>query len=146
MWRFIDWLFDSSAFMLRGSCGQWDAFTEAIYFWSHVGICIEYVAMASVALFIAWVMGQRQPHQYPQRVIRLGVWPLSIAMGAMMVTCAVGHLLDGAGSFYWPAYRLFALWHLVTFAVGMGSFYFLLKIAVAQFSALTKANSGSTTE
>lgn len=38
-----------------------------------------------------------------------------VAVAAFVLSCGIGHL-EGVISFYWPAYHLFAAWHVITAA------------------------------
>lgn len=89
--------------------------------------------MPALALFIAVTILRGKLEAFIRHeLVSLSALPLAIAMGAFVVMCGVGHALDGAGSFYWPAYRFFAWWHFATFAVGLWSMTFLLRVAVRQ--------------
>lgn len=114
-------IFDASDFMVRSECGQWSPLGRFIYEWSNLLIMFAYLAIP-VALVMAFysVRHLTEESEGTQARRRLPLMSnmdakISLWLYALFIfCCGIGHLLDGKLSFYWPAYRLFALWHLLT--------------------------------
>lgn len=130
----MDYLFDVSEFVARGRCGRWDVDMRLIYQLSHFGIFLEYVSITFLLFYFARqieLAGFNPLVRY--KLIRDSAKRLPLTMGSFILLCGLGHLFDGFGAFYFPAYRFFTYWHLLTFLVGLWSTMRLILIFRQQY-------------
>ena len=90
--------------LARGQCGPWTEGMRQVYQGSHIIVGFCYV-LIFVMLAVAYVKAREQRLAYD--------WAVAVGSGVFL-TCAVGHFLDGFGSFYWPRYDVFTKWHALT--------------------------------
>ena len=82
----------------------------AVYTWSHLHITAAYMAIPSVLLY-AWLVERRRVE--PKRLSATEKNYTRLVYGLFIGMCGVGHL-EGLLAWYWPAYHVFAIWHLFT--------------------------------
>jgi hypothetical protein len=104
-------VFSAADFVTRDQCGQWSPFWHHAYIASNAAIALAYFAIPAVLLaFRARWFGKS----------RARTWVFCL-FAAFIFLCGGGHLVDGVGSFVWPAYRLFAVWHALTAVVSVAT-------------------------
>lgn len=119
----LHWLFDSSGFMPRHQCGAWTPPLALAYQGSQLVIALCYFAIPCCLLWL-----------YRARRRLLPSASILVWFAAVFTLCGLGHLLDWA-AFFWPAYRLHALFFSLTALVSAYAAA-LLPAAVAHFMSL----------
>lgn len=109
----MDWIQSlADGFVLRGHCGDWNSTMKFLYAFARLNITGAYVAIPAISV---WAFAVRQKVQLEDLTPReLTIMRLTYA--AFIVFCGVGHL-EGVLAFVWPAYHVFAVWHLATATV-----------------------------
>lgn len=95
-------------FTPRGQCGPWPEWLVLMYVGSELAIFVAYM-LIPLGLYVG--LRWRQVKQLSQSPGG------TYAFVAFILLCGGGHLLDGALSFVWPNYYVFAAWHAATAAV-----------------------------
>lgn len=116
MWQAFKWISDVTPFHTREQCGPWDQFHLWLYVWSSVGIAVEYLIISIALVVLARLTDSDRVKMLRQQ--RPVILPLARVVALFLVMGGIGRALDCGGSFLWPAYRLFAWWHALTFLVG----------------------------
>ena len=107
----MDWLFDVQSFPPRGTCGVgWSNWLIAEWLLGQGLIVGAYIAIP-VGLVLLNIR-RRDPFLAS---------PMTILFAAFILFCGFGHLLSDMVVFVWPAYRLFAQWHLATGIVSVAT-------------------------
>ncbi|MGC1481277.1 MAG: ATP-binding protein [Chthoniobacterales bacterium] len=100
--NFFQWLFDTSSFPDRWSCGDWSAFDGWLLILSDLAIFAAYSAIPiSIAIFIA---ARKQEVLFPS---------LYWLFAAFIFSCGFTHLID-AIIFWQPVYRLSGVMKFIT--------------------------------
>lgn len=94
----------STEFMTRGQCGNWSDGWERAYVIANLFIFFAYCGI--VDLLLRGIIRSKDKGHYF----------LKASLVAVFLTCGIGHL-EQVVVFFWPAYHLFALWHIVTAAM-----------------------------
>ena len=96
-------MFTDEGFMPRWQCGEWSLELMSVYITANIFIFLGYIILPMMLIHKMNKKIWSRSHK-----ILLGFWALFI------LSCGLGHLLDGVVSFIWPNYRLFALFHTIT--------------------------------
>lgn len=138
----MEWLrfiFNSQDFVTKGELGQWDEFHHYLYLSSTAGIGFLKFVMPILWVLVLIPFLRIKPHKLGSvAVLRIPLFRVVLANSAFVVVSGAGRLLDEFGSWYWPAYRVFAWWHFLTFIVGIVSTLYLLKIASQEIQHLNQ--------
>ena len=121
MFEFLKLLVDTSGFPARWHCGNWSAGHGWLHILSDLGVCIAYIAISSVLVFFA---------------LRRRVLPFKrvfFLFGAFILACSVTHLME-AVLFWWPAYRLAAVFKVVTALVSWATVFALIAVIPKAFA------------
>lgn len=108
----MDEFFGASGFVGRGECGSWAEGMPHVYAMANLATTFAYVAIG----IILWMAIRQEA-----RVVSVADLTrpqknhLRATYATFIVSCGVGHL-DGVVAFFWPAYHLFAVWHVFTAA------------------------------
>jgi len=119
----IEWI--SELGMQRGNCFPWGEFDKTLYTWSAKAIAFEYYLIPLILIFslqqLGWVPARRTV----------------IAFALFIFFCGTGHLVDDVMSFYYPAYRIMAIWKFLTAVVSAWAL-FELPQAIVDFALRTE--------
>lgn len=114
----------STDFMPRGHCGAWDGGYAWLYVISNVLIAAAYIAIF-LLLVLAYCQGRRSTT--PLHITRRQVFSMRIIYGSFILLCGIGHL-EGATSFFYPQYHLYAIWHGLTAIVSWGAVFMTARL------------------
>lgn len=107
-------LTDTSDWPPRWYCGEWTGFHGWLYIYSDIAIWLAYFA---IPVILIW---------FVQRRTDIPFLPVFWLFGAFIVLCGTTHILD-AIIFWWPAYRISALFRFFTAVVSLLTVYALLR-------------------
>ena len=99
-------LLSTSDWPARWNCGEWSLFHGWVYVISDMMIWLAYFI---IPIIIFWFV-----HKQP----KMPFLPIFAYFGAFIVFCGITHFLD-ALIFWWPAYRLEALFKFITACVSL---------------------------
>lgn len=111
----LDWLLSTKEFPIRWHCGQWDSFTGWTFIIADIAIFLAYFAIPCI---LTWFVLKQKLN------IRFRMALVFFAM--FIASCGLGHLID-ALMFYWPAYRVLTLNHVVTALVSWATILVVLR-------------------
>lgn len=103
-------IWDASDFITRDHCGVWPDWLIRFYMSGHIAVGAAYLIMPAILYFRARQV--RATHRVSAK--------LSLMFAFFIACCGIGHLLEGVASFFWPNYRIFAIWHWVTALASVG--------------------------
>lgn len=105
----MDW-FDAGQWITRDHCGIWSEALVRFYVSGHLAVAGAYFFIPATLFFRARQL--RKTHRFAAREASY--------FGAFILACGIGHVLEGAVSFVWPNYRIFAAWHWLTAILSIG--------------------------
>lgn len=128
--EWLRFLFNTSDFVTKGELGKWDEFHRYLYLSSTAGIgLLKFVMPILWVLVLIPFLRIKAKKLASVAALRIPLFRVVLANSTFVIASGVGRLLDEFGSWYWPAYRVFAWWHFLTLVVGIISTLYLLKIA-----------------
>ena len=127
--EFFTHLFDTSDWPPRWYCGEWSDFHGWLYIFSDIGIWLAYFI---IPMIIIWFI-QRKPD--------VPFLPVFWLFGAFIIFCGATHLLD-AVMFWWPAYRLSAIFKFLTAVISMFTVFALIRDLPKLLALQTKDTPG----
>ena len=104
----IEFFFDATKFMHRSGCGEWTGVMQSVYQASNFIIFVSYFILSYEVLYVHYKGAAHRLSELKDEMF---------LFAAFILMCGIGHLMDGVGAFFWPAYNLFAVWHALTAAV-----------------------------
>lgn len=105
----MDWLFDSTSWVPRGQCGDWQGGLDFWFVAFNLGIAAAYLAIPA-GLIDVWVAKR-------DKLVK----PLVLVLFALfIVLCGMTHVLS-ALAFWWPAYRFSVLVDGLTMLASAGT-------------------------
>lgn len=112
------WLVDTQSFPQRWHCGQWSSFDGWAFITAELLIFIAYLA---ISCSIVYFFKSSFLKDYRKTAALFAVF---------IASCGIGHFLDLL-MFWWPAYRLLAVWHWITASVSLvAAWHFAVMIPV----------------
>ena len=112
-------LFESQCFMQRIHCVGNDWTLATLYMIPNIGTFLVY----SIGFSTLWSILRKKA-----AYAKLAFLPFMLTlMSVFFFFCGGTHLLD-ALAMWWPAYRFFALWEWIQFAVALMAFIYAAKI------------------
>lgn len=122
-------IFDTDGFVPRGQCGvDWGPFWRHLYEYSNLLIAFSYFAIPTTL-----IVGYFAVHDLKKEAAKSRLKPkewlmtqrealvTTVFYSLFIASCGIGHLVDGWLSFYWPAYRFFAIVHAFTAFISITS-------------------------
>lgn len=100
-------IFDASDFAPRGACGHWTGSWVMVYMLANMAVFAAYFLIPTI------LIGAGSSKETPL-LSRKERFIARVVFALFIFSCGMGHLLENIGAFYWPAYRFFALWHVLT--------------------------------
>lgn len=103
----MDNLFDflsGAHFVPRSSCGHWATWIIIVYIGANLWITVSYLRVP-FSMLAMWCVFDESKARVRQ---------LLLLFLMFILFCGLGHLMENVGAFVWPAYGVFALWHLGT--------------------------------
>lgn len=94
----------------RGECGPWSFWLMARYITASALIGLAYYAIPAKLVF-AWIRAQED--------IYLPFAGLVLGFAAFIWLCGTGHWIENIGSFFFPNYQIFTVWHELTAVVSL---------------------------
>lgn len=108
----LSWLFATDKWVPRGVCGVWPDGLRWAWFAGHLGIFAAYVGLP---IALAWFWRRRRNEALERPAVLL-------SYAAFIASCGIGHLFE-VTVFWWPAYRLYAFWGLLTAAASWAALW-----------------------
>ena len=94
-------------FLPRGKCGPWEPYLMVIYLLANFLIFAAYLSIP-IQLLILKKSG-----------FLIGTRMQTIFWASFILFCGLGHLFENVGSFWFPNYHFFTLWHCLTAAISV---------------------------
>lgn len=94
-------------------CGGWSSRLVVFYIGANVVIAAAYFCIP-LMMFWSWA--------YQRRAVDVRQWQ-TVLFALFTASCGIGHLMDGFLPFFYPAYRMIALWHWLTAAVSLATLF-----------------------
>lgn len=111
---FFQKLFDVSDWPPRWICGEWSSFHGWLYIGSDIAIWLAYFIIPVIIIYFI----QSKPN--------IPFSPVFWLFGAFILLCGITHLLD-AIIFWWPGYRISALFRFLTAVVSFATVFALIR-------------------
>jgi len=132
MFEFATRLFDTTGFVPRSNCGEWDQ--NPGLRWMHVGgdifIWLAYLSIPLVLLYFT----RRRDLPHPR---------LFVLFAVFIMACGFGHLLE-ALMFEHPLYRLAGVWKVFTAIVSWATVFALIPVIPRVMAAVNVSNASPT--
>lgn len=115
----------SSDFIPRGHCGGWNPTFVWLYVLSN---CMVFAAYMAIPFVLGMAHLEMRKGRAAFGITRRQITHSRITFAIFILLCGVGHLLDGALSFFYPYYHFFAVWHALTAVASWAAVFMIVKI------------------